>query len=138
MKSLFAAALLSLFILQPASAAETAQSLSATEVRALLSGKTLVGETQLPRFAELKDKTFYVYIKADGRLKILNFHGKTDTGRWEVTPEGHYCSQYDNTRVGKKACYRVDRTEKGYALFDTRRQSISTLFVTQEGNFKGL
>jgi len=137
MKSLVAAVLLSLIAVQ-SMAADAPKSLTADEVRTLLANKTLVGETQLPRFAELKDKTFYVYIKGDGTLKILNFHGKTDTGRWDVTPEGQYCSQYDNTRVGKKACYRVDRLDQGYALFDVRRQSVSTIFSTRDGNFKGL
>ncbi len=138
MKSFVAAALLILLTTLPVQAEDKVEVLNKEQVIALLSGKTLVGETQLRRFADLKDKTFYVYLNQDGSLKILNFLGKTDTGKWEVSDDGTYCNQYDNTRVGKKACYRVEKAGTVYHLYDTRRQSVSTIFKTEDGNFKGL
>ncbi|MCW9033054.1 MAG: hypothetical protein OQJ97_02460 [Rhodospirillales bacterium] len=138
MKSLIVATLFALFAIFPVQAEEKVEVLNKEQIIALLSGKTLVGETQLQRFADLKDKTFYVYLHQDGSLKILNFLGKTDTGKWEVNEDGTYCNQYDHTRVGKQACYRVEKAKDHYRLYDTRRQSVSTLFKTEDGNFKGL
>lgn len=120
------------------SAQADSHALKSEAIKALISGTTIVAETQLPRFADRKDKTFYLHIKADGTLKILTFLGEVDTGKWEVTNEGLYCSQYDNTRKGKKSCYRVEKTKTGYQFFDAKRKIISSTFIVKPGNIKGL
>jgi len=120
------------------SAQADSHALKGDAIKALIAGNTLVAETQLPYFADRKDKTFYLHIKTDGALKILTFLGDIDTGKWEITDEGLYCSQYDNTRKGKKSCYRVEKTKTGYQFFDARRKIVSSTFIVKPGNAKGL
>jgi len=124
------------FLAGPASA--DSPSLTGAEVTQLIAGNTIVAVTQLPRFADRKDKTFYLHIRKDGTLKILTFTGDVDTGRWAVTPDGQYCSQYDNTRKGKQSCYQVKKAETEYYLFDVKRKIVSSTFVVKPGNAKGL
>ncbi len=130
------AALATLFLTGPAVADSAA--LNAKEVKGLIAGNTIVAKTQLPRFADRKDKTFYIHIREDGTLKIKTFTGDVDTGRWEVTADGQYCSQYDNTRKGKQSCYRVKKSDAGYFLFDVKRKIVSSTFTVKPGNAQGL
>jgi len=130
------AALATILLTGPAVADSVA--LSAEEVKSLITGNTIVAETRLPRFTDRKDKTFYIHIKQDGTLKIKTFTGDVDTGRWEITSEGQYCSQYDNTRKGKQSCYQVKKSDAGYFLFDVKRKIVSSTFAVKPGNAEGL
>jgi hypothetical protein len=109
------------------------RALQAEEVRALLAGNTLQGESQLARFRDRPDRHFEVYIRPDGSLVIRNFEGETDTGVWEVTTEGLFCNQYRHTRRGMHKCYSVEPIADGYALRDTDTGEVSTSFTMREG-----
>ncbi|MCW8835249.1 MAG: hypothetical protein OQJ99_02635 [Rhodospirillales bacterium] len=111
------------------------KALSADSVRGLLSGNTLIGETLLERF---KGKVFHVFLKDDGTLVIRNFEGGKDTGTWEVTAEGHYCSQYRETRKGMRRCYAVKSRDGKYLLENTADGSVTTVFTVAKGNAEGL
>lgn len=118
------------FLMAAARAAEP-WVLNAIDARTLLSGNTLNAVTALERF---KDKPFRLHLKADGTLVVVNFDGGRDTGTWEVTSDGRYCSQYSQTRKGMRKCFRVHGAGAGHYEFRTLEGELSSTFSVRPGN----
>jgi hypothetical protein len=133
-------ALPALLLLTAAAAGPAAEPapLTAAEVRALLTGNTLDGETRLARFRSSEVRSFQVHLRADGTLTLRNFEGNTDEGVWEVTDGGLFCNQYRHTRRGMHRCYSVQQEGDAYLLIDTESGSASTVFTVRAGNPEGL
>lgn len=112
----------------PAAAADA--TLDADAVRALLSGNTMDAETRLERFY---GKKFHIHLRDDGTLTIVTFEGGRDTGTWEVTSGGLYCSQYRETRKGMRKCFVVRTHGDGHALV-TNEGVVSSVFSVRAGN----
>lgn len=111
-------------------AADTA-SLGLVELKALLAGNTLDSVTALKRF---EGKPFRLYLNGDGRLTIVTFEGKRDTGTWEVLEDGKYCSQYVETRKGMRKCFLVYPAGDGEFEMRTLEGELSSRFSVRKGN----
>ncbi len=115
--------------------------LDAQALQALMAGNTLYSETRLARFAREPVRTFQLYLHPDGTLTIRNLDGNTDTGTWEILPEGQFCSQYRHTRRGMRKCYEVIPVQEGdyaYGMRDLDTDTVSSVFDVRPGNPENL
>lgn len=103
--------------------------LSATEVKSLISGNTLIGETD-------KGFDYIAYYRPDGtaHLKSKKFDEK---GKWRVDQADGYCSQWTSINDGKEQCRRIYKVSSGYQFIRPDGSDSST-FTIEKGNTKNL
>lgn len=102
--------------------------LSAREIEQTFAGNTVEGRT--------RDKeAYWVYFAVTGDLYMLVDTGFTDIGRWWVTPEGHYCRQWNAVDDRRENCFSISKIDTGYR-FTQKETQFDVLF--QPGNPKQL
>ena len=81
--------------------AEYAGRLTSRQIVQLLSNNSTQAQMPLESGETVLVTIFYA---ADGSTQFVTSTGVQDTGRWTVTPDNLYCSQWENLRQGKKSC----------------------------------